>query len=186
MGGDLVIGPALAEASENAPAPQHPPVRGEPARERRRPFVNHACLAWPPAWRPLLTERSTIAWRWKVRKRNLRIFAVGGPAGGVSGGRCAGPIYSNRAALGRLVPPLRLDAYRNVVARISLEAGYGSARASVKLATGQVKDRFDRTKQIGLHEHVIELLLQRLHPGGHLRIQLAVHLAIFGAAFDPA
>src|SRR5271165_6114727 len=69
MGGDLVIGPALAQPSENAPRPQHPPMRGEPARERRRPFVNHACLAWPPAWRPLLTERTIVAWIVEIGKQ---------------------------------------------------------------------------------------------------------------------
>src|SRR5208283_4755653 len=73
---DLVIVPALAEPRENAPPPQDPPMRVEPARERRRPVVDHACLAWPPAWRPLLTERSIIAWIWKCRKQNLRIFAL--------------------------------------------------------------------------------------------------------------
>ena len=74
LGSDLVIGPALAQARENAPPPQHPPMRGEPARQRLRPVVDHACLAWPPAWRPLLTERSIIAWIWKIGKQNLRIF----------------------------------------------------------------------------------------------------------------
>jgi len=73
---DLVIGPALAQPRENAPPPQHPPVRGEPARQRRRPFVDHACLAWPPAWRPLLTIRSIIAGIWNIRKKNLRIFKL--------------------------------------------------------------------------------------------------------------
>jgi len=60
IGSDLVIVPTLTQPCENAPPPQHPRVRGEPARERRRPFVNYACLAGPP-WRPLLTERTTIA-----------------------------------------------------------------------------------------------------------------------------
>ena len=79
MGSDLVIGPALAEPRENAPPPQDPPVRGEPARQRRRPVVDHACLAWPPAWRPLLTERSIIAWLWEIGKRNRSDFRARGP-----------------------------------------------------------------------------------------------------------
>ncbi len=79
MGSDLVKGPALAQPRENAPPPQHPPMRVEPARERRRPFVDHACLAWPPARRPILTERRRIAWLCEIGKRNRRIFAARGP-----------------------------------------------------------------------------------------------------------
>ena len=42
----------------------------------QRPVVDHACLARPPAWRPLLTERSTIACVWKIWKHNLRILGA--------------------------------------------------------------------------------------------------------------
>jgi hypothetical protein len=58
---DLVIGSALAQPRENAPAPQDPRVRCEPARERRRPFVHHPCLAQLLAWRHILTKRRIIA-----------------------------------------------------------------------------------------------------------------------------
>jgi hypothetical protein len=79
MGSDLVIGPALAQPRENAPAPQHPPVRGEPARERRRPLVDHACLARPPAWRPLLTERQHHSADLETRKEETSDFPARGP-----------------------------------------------------------------------------------------------------------
>src|ERR1700733_3318683 len=58
VGGDFVIGEALAQASEDAPPPKHHAMRAQPPAPNRRLVLNHQTLLE----RPIKGKRLIIAY----------------------------------------------------------------------------------------------------------------------------